>query len=56
VIQNTKKGEKKSSLAGNRTRGGRVKADNVTDYITRDRIRKQTEIKANKRREEEELS
>ena len=28
--------KKESSLAGNRTRGGRVKADRVTDYTTRE--------------------
>ena len=34
-----KKKKKVSSLAGNRTRGGRVKADRVTDYTTRDRLK-----------------
>ena len=32
------KGPKRSSLAGNRTRGGRVRADRVTDYTTRDQL------------------
>ena len=32
------KGQKRSSLAGNRTRGGRVRADRVTDYTTRDQL------------------
>ena len=32
------KGKKRSSLAGNRTRGGRVRADRVTDYTTRDQL------------------
>ena len=36
------KKKKKSSLAGNRTRGGRVKADRVTDYTTREFVKKKT--------------
>ena len=38
--QKKKRNWKKISLAGNRTRGGRVKADRVTDYTTRELVEK----------------
>ena len=37
-IKNLYQTKKKISLAGNRTRGGRVRADRVTDYTTRDQL------------------